>query len=87
MAPAEEMDDEALINAFKAGDASALEMLFRRYRRPVFGWLLQATGDRADAEDGLSEAHSATRRAVSAAGFGESFAMASLTMRENGSPC
>ncbi len=51
MAPAEDRDDEALIGAFKAGDASALEMLFRRYRRPVFGWLLQATGDRADAED------------------------------------
>ena len=51
LVPAEDMDDEALINAFKAGDASALEMLFRRYRRPVFGWLLQATGDRADAED------------------------------------
>ena len=51
MAPAESMDDEALINAFKAGDASALELLFRRYRRPVFGWLLHATGNRAEAED------------------------------------
>ena len=51
MAPAEDWNDEALINAFKAGDASALEMLFRRYRRPVFGWLLHATGNRAEAED------------------------------------
>ena len=51
MSPAEDRDDEALINAFKAGDASALEMLFRRYRRSVFGWLLHATGDRAEAED------------------------------------
>ncbi len=51
VAPAEDWNDEALINAFKAGDASALEMLFRHYRRPVFGWLLQATGDRTDAED------------------------------------
>ena len=51
MAHAEDTNDEALISAFKAGDASALEMLFRRYRRPVFGWLLHATGDRADAED------------------------------------
>ena len=51
VAPAEEMDDEALINAFKAGEVSALEMLFRRYRRSVFGWLLHVTGDRADAED------------------------------------
>jgi len=51
VALAEDRDDEALINAFKAGDASALEILFRRYRRPVFGWLLQAMGNRAEAED------------------------------------
>ena len=51
MALVEDRNDEALIDAFKAGDTSAVEMLFRRYRRPVFGWLLHMTGDRADAED------------------------------------
>ena len=51
MALVEDRNDEALIDAFKAGDTSALEMLFRRYRRPVFGWLLHMTDDRADAED------------------------------------
>ena len=51
VASAEDWNDEALIDAFKAGDTSALEVLFRRYRRSVFGWLLYMTGDRAEAED------------------------------------
>ncbi len=43
--------DDDLIGAFKAGDSSAMEALFRRYRRPVFAWLLRTVPDRADAED------------------------------------
>ena len=48
--------DDDLIGAFKAGDSSAMEALFRRYRRPVFAWLLRTVPDRADAEDMYQEA-------------------------------
>ncbi len=53
---AESIDDDGLVDAFKAGDGSALEVLFRRYRRQVFSWLLQMADDRADAEDLYQEA-------------------------------
>ena len=43
--------DDDLIGAFRTGDAPAMEALFRRYRRPVFAWLLRVTPDRAEAED------------------------------------
>ena len=43
--------DESLISAFKAGDALAMEALFGRYRRNVYGWLVRMLTDEAEAED------------------------------------
>ena len=43
--------DERLMLRFQAGDARAFEVLVRRYRTPVFSFLLRLTGDRGRAED------------------------------------
>ena len=43
--------DESLICAFKAGDTSAMEALFGRHRRHVYGWLVRMLADEAEAED------------------------------------
>ena len=43
--------DESLISAFKAGDALAMEALFGRYRRNVYGWLVRMLADETEAED------------------------------------
>ena len=52
MTPSANMrSDDDLIGAFRTGDAPAMEALFRRYRRPVFAWLLRVAPDRAEAED------------------------------------
>ena len=48
--------DDDLIGAFRAGDGPAMEALFRRYRKPVFAWLLRTAPDRAEAEDLYQEA-------------------------------
>ena len=48
---ADTRSDDDLIGAFKAGDGPAMEALFRRYRKPVFAWLLKSAPDRAEAED------------------------------------
>jgi RNA polymerase sigma-70 factor (ECF subfamily) len=39
----------------KAGDAAALEELYRRYERPLFNYLFRLSGNRARAEDLLQE--------------------------------
>ena len=49
--PADMRSDDDLIGAFMAGDGSAMEVLFGRYRKPVFAWLLRMAPDRAEAED------------------------------------
>ena len=52
MTPSADMrSDDDLIGAFRAGDGPAMEALFRRYRKPVFAWLLRAVQNRAEAED------------------------------------
>ncbi len=43
--------DDDLISAFRTGDSAAMEVLFGRYRKSVFGWLLRMAPDRAEAED------------------------------------
>ena len=43
--------DDELIRAFRTGDGSAMEALFGRYRRSVFGWLLRMSQDEGEAED------------------------------------
>ena len=48
--------DDDLIRAFRTGDGSAMEALFGRYRRSVFGWLLRMSQDEGEAEDLHQEA-------------------------------
>ena len=43
--------DDDLVRAFRTGDGSAMEALFGRYRRSVFGWLLRMSQDEGEAED------------------------------------
>ena len=43
--------DDDLIRAFRTGDGPAMEALFGRYRRSVFGWLLRMSQDEGEAED------------------------------------
>ena len=43
--------DEALVRAFRAGDASAFQVLLGRYRTPIFNYLLRMAGNRAEAEE------------------------------------
>ena len=54
--PADMRSDGDLFSAFKAGDGSAMEALFARYRKSVYSWLLRMAPDRAEAEDLYQEA-------------------------------
>lgn len=49
MAP--ELTDEELMLRFQRGDAAAFEVLYRRYRNPLMGFLRRHTGDHALAEE------------------------------------
>ena len=48
---ADSRSDDDLVRAFRTGDGSAMEALFGRYRRSVFGWLLRMSQDEGEAED------------------------------------
>jgi RNA polymerase sigma-70 factor (ECF subfamily) len=43
--------DEELMRRFQEGDAGAFESLFRRYKTPIFAFLLRQCGDRETASD------------------------------------
>lgn len=43
--------DDDLVRAFIAGETAAMEALFDRYRKAVFGWLVRHTESRSEAED------------------------------------
>ncbi len=47
--------DDDLMKAFIAGDTAAMEVLFDRHRRAVFGWFLQHAECRSEAEDMYQE--------------------------------
>lgn len=47
--------DEELIADFQKGDAKALEMLFEHYKRSILNYALRIVGNRADAEDVVSD--------------------------------
>lgn len=49
------MDDHTLIRESLAGRPAALEALIEGWRRPLYGYLLRMTGQRADAEDLFQE--------------------------------
>ena len=54
--PADEsVSDDALARAFIAGDASAMEALYRRHRRQMFGWIARTLPDRSEVEDAYQE--------------------------------
>ena len=48
---AQERTDEELLAAYQQGDPEAFESLLRRYRAPLFTFLLRMLGDRERAED------------------------------------
>lgn len=51
-----ERTDEQLMAGFQAGNASLFDLLFQRYRRPLFTFIYRMlAGDRATAEDLLQE--------------------------------
>ena len=55
--PADEgASDDALVQAFIAGNSSAMEVLYRRHRRQIFGWIARVLPDRGDVEDAYQEA-------------------------------
>jgi len=49
------MDDRELIQACREGRHDALAGLIDRWRRPLYGYLVRMTGQRADAEDLFQE--------------------------------
>ena len=54
-AGAEDSSDETLIARISGRDQTAMCALFARYRTPLYRWLLRIVGDKALAEDLLSE--------------------------------
>lgn len=52
--------DEALYEALVEGDLAAFDELYRRYERPLFGFIVRQLGDRSEAEDVFHEAFMAT---------------------------
>ena len=52
----QERTDEELLAAYQQGDTGAFELLLRRYRAPLFTFLLRMLGDREKAEDLAQEA-------------------------------
>ena len=51
----EQREDEALMSAYRQGDAEAFNVLLRRHQGPVFNFLLRHAGNRSLAEDLLQE--------------------------------
>lgn len=49
------LGDEELMAMFKAGVREALDMLYERYRGPIYGLAYQSMGNREDAEDVLQD--------------------------------
>ncbi|MFO0595466.1 MAG: sigma-70 family RNA polymerase sigma factor [Myxococcaceae bacterium] len=50
------LTDEALLDAFRQGELAAFDVLYARYERPLFGFIVRAVGgDRAAAEDLLQQ--------------------------------
>lgn len=47
--------DDMLIEQYKKGDSDSFEVLFERYRKPVFNYVLGMLHDRAAAEDVFQE--------------------------------
>jgi RNA polymerase sigma-70 factor (ECF subfamily) len=67
------LSDEALYQKLVDGDIVAFDLLYQRYERPLFGFILRQLGDRSEAEDVFHEAFIAVlqerRRASELTGF------------------
>src|SRR5205085_7636534 len=50
-----QFNEDKLIRAGQRGDSQAVEMLFRRYQRPLFQTALRVLGNAEDAEDALQD--------------------------------
>jgi len=50
-----EQSDEELMCAYEKGSQEAIEMIFQRYKKPVFNFALRMLANRADAEDVTSD--------------------------------
>jgi RNA polymerase sigma-70 factor, ECF subfamily len=55
VAVATQWNEEKLIRAGQRGDQQAVDMLFRRYQRPLFQTALRVLGNAEDAEDALQD--------------------------------
>ncbi len=47
--------DQELLQRYREGDPSALGILVERYRRPLFGYILNMTGGKVDADEVFQE--------------------------------
>jgi len=50
-----ERQDEDLILEYQKGDKEALEVIFHRYKKPIFNYALRILSNRAEAEDIVSD--------------------------------
>jgi len=67
------MSDEALYERLLQGDISGFDLLYARYERHLFGFILRHVGDREEAEDILHEAFMAVLRDREGGGSVRSF--------------
>lgn len=50
-----DVDDRDLLKRYRAGEVAALEALVEKYRRPLFGFIVNMTGGQDDADDIFQE--------------------------------
>lgn len=50
-----DQEDEAFLQAYRAGDGEALGKLVEKYKRPLFGFILRFSGGREDADEIFQE--------------------------------
>lgn len=52
----DQLDDRELVARYRRGDVAALETLVQRYKRQLFGYILNMTGNAGDADEIFQEA-------------------------------
>ena len=52
----DQLDDSELIACYRKGDVQALEILVQRYKRPLFSYILNMTGNSGDADEIFQDA-------------------------------
>lgn len=63
--PLKDLNDEQLIEAYRAGQGRAFRHLIQRYQRPLFNHLVRLLGSKDDAEDAFQETFLRVYRALS----------------------